>query len=191
MATYKITQTETHITEADSKNEVLQLWNEGAIDGAGTLTVSIEEIPNAHDREYLFISGNRYAVKASSEKEAWEKMNNYWMSNSDDDAEELDVETILEETPCHECPSDSHGWHKNNNAGITYEGLKKAQNEAIIQGIKYAMDYLEDINAHHSANALAHFLDLLTENTFETIPEWQRDFFAKHSFYSTECEGAN
>jgi len=94
---------------------------------------------------------------------------------------------------CLSCGHDKNegGWHAGDNPGITFAGLKQAQNESIIAGIKFAMDYLEDINAHHSANAVAELLDII--NGTETAPQWQNAFFAKpeHSLYSMKCESLN
>lgn len=199
MKTYKLTQTETHTYKAESEAELIELFNEGVLDCADTITVTVEEItadfseptPQLETRTFTFLSGETYDVEASNLQEAQTRLDDYLNGESFEYVEEGETLSEAIVKPCLECPKDAKGWHKHDDAGITYEGLKQAQNEAIIQGIQYAIDYLEDINYHDGANAVAEFLDLLTENTFVPIPEWQREFFAKHSFYSTECEGSN
>lgn len=90
---------------------------------------------------------------------------------------------------CVDCGRGANGgWHANDTVTTTFASLKQAQNEAIVQGIKYAMDYLEDINLHSGANAVAEFLQMLTEPSFANVPTWQTSFLAEHGLYSTECE---
>jgi len=83
------------------------------------------------------------------------------------------------------------GYHRNDDVTVTFSTLKHAQNQAIVQGIKYAMDYLEDINLHSGANAVSEFLTLLTEPSFGDVSPWQKRFLSTHALYSTECEGSN
>lgn len=94
---------------------------------------------------------------------------------------------------CLSCGHDKNegGYHALDEVTTTFRTIKQAQNEAIIQGIKYAMDYLEDINYHDGANAVSEFLTMLTEPSFANVPTWQTEFMARHSFYSTGCEGSN
>lgn len=70
----------------------------------------------------------------------------------------------------------------------TFGCLKTVQNEEIIKGIRYAMDYLEDINYHDGANAVQQFLDILTEVSLYGMPEWQKQFFAEHPLYTVPTE---
>lgn len=187
MKTYKITQTETFTYRAESEEELIELFNEGVIDCSDTITVNVEEVPQLL-RTFTFLSGETYDVEASNETEARQKLDNYLSGESFDGVTEGETLTEAINRPCLECPPDAKGWHKGDDAGITFEGLKQAQNEAIVQGIKYAMDYLEDINYHDGANAVQEFLTLITEPSFGDVSPWQQSFLNSHSLYSTECE---
>ena len=109
---------------------------------------------------------------------------------SEADFENQDSQLEISETKiCVDCGRDAEGsYHKNDKVTLTFSTLKQAQNEAIIQGIKYAMDYLEDVNYHTGANVVAELLDIIAGKA--NAPEWQSEFFAKpeHSLYSTRCE---
>lgn len=196
MTKYRITQTETHVTEATTEAEALQAWHAGKIDGSGQVSLAIveqiEQIGPLHT--FTFLSGETYDVQASTEREAFSIVHDYLASEDsplNDRVTEGETLTELINRPCLECPPDSHGWHKGDDAGITFEGLKIAQNEAILRGIQIAIDYLEDVNYHTGANALSECFDILAGNA--KAPEWQLSFFAtrEHSLYSTECEGRN
>jgi len=96
---------------------------------------------------------------------------------------------VQETKICVDCGQDfGAGYHANEAVTITFATLKQAQNEAIVQGIKYAMDYLEDINLHSGANAVSEFLTMLTEPSFGDVSPWQKAFLSTHPLYSTECE---
>lgn len=187
MKTYKITQTETFTYRAESEEELIELFNEGVIDCSDTITVNVEEVPQLL-RTFTFLSGETYDVEASNEAEAQKKLDDYLSGESFDGVTEGETLTELINRPCLECPADAKGWHKGDNVGITFAGLKQAQNEAIIQGIRYAMNYLEDINLHSGAQAVADFLALLTEPSFGDVSPWQQAFLNSHPLYSTECE---
>jgi len=109
------------------------------------------------------------------------------------DFENPNLQLEVQETKiCVDCGQDfGAGYHANEAVTITFATLKQAQNEAIVQGIKYAMDYLEDINYHDGANAVAEFLEMLTEPSFANVPTWQTEFMAQHALYSVKCEGEN
>lgn len=80
-------------------------------------------------------------------------------------------------------------WKKDDEVTITFGTLKTAQNEAIVLGIQYAMDYLTDINAHTAAECVQEFLWMLTEaSALHPIPEWQKQFFAEHPLYEVPTE---
>lgn len=91
---------------------------------------------------------------------------------------------------CLACGYDKNegGYHAPDDVTITFRTLKQAQNEAILQGINFAMDYLEDVNYHTGAYLVAELLDII--NGTQTAPEWQSTFFTKpeHTLYSTSCE---
>lgn len=92
-------------------------------------------------------------------------------------------------TTCTTCTNPTaNGWHTQDEITLTYEGLKKAQNEAIVKGVQYAIDYLEDINHHDGANALEGFRNVLTRADFTEISEWQKPWLQSHGLYSEECE---
>lgn len=182
MATYKITQTEVHVTYADSEAEVLKLWNEGAIDGGGNLAVSIELLDEVAEHTFTFLSGETYDVAAVSLAQAQERLENYLSGESTDHVEDGETLTELIARPCLECPPDAKGWHKGDDVGITFESLKQAQNEAILHGVKMAMDYLEEVNLHSGANKLQDLFDILNDGG---------TFYSQFSLYSTECEGSN
>ena len=193
MTKYRITQTETHVTEATTEAEALEAWHAGKIDGSGQVSLAIveqtEQIGPLHT--FTFLSGETYDVKASTLAEAERRLDDYLNGESFDNVEDGETLTELINRPCLECPPDSRGWHKGDDAGITFEGLKQAQNEAILQGIRFAMDYLEDVNYHTGANVVDELLAILDGK--QQAPEWQLSFFAtrEHSLYSTECEGRN
>jgi hypothetical protein len=54
----------------------------------------------------------------------------------------------------------------------TYETTKRAQAEAIRQGVRLAIDYLEDINYHTGANALCELLEAIDGTG--NLPQWQQ-----------------
>lgn len=92
-------------------------------------------------------------------------------------------------TTCSTCSTPTaHGWHIEDEITMTYQGLKRSQNEAIVLGVQYAIDYLEDINYHTGANAVEEFRNILTEADFTKGPEWQKPFLERHALYSEECE---
>jgi hypothetical protein len=71
----------------------------------------------------------------------------------------------------------------------TFGCLKTVQNEEIIKGIQYAIDYLTDINSHTAAECVQEFLWMLTEaSALHPIPEWQKQFFAEHPLYEVPTE---
>lgn len=194
MPKYRITQTETHVTDATTEAEALKAWHAGKIDGSGSVVLTIEEqteqIGPLHT--FTFLSGETYDVKATTEREAFSIVHDYLASEDsplNDRVTEGETLTELITRPCLECPPDSRGWHKGDDPGLTFEGLKKAQNEAILRGVQIALDYLEDVNLHTGANALNDLWEYLT-GTMKP-DEWQSGFFAEHSLYSTECEGSN
>jgi hypothetical protein len=182
MATYKITQTETHITSADSEAEILQLWNEGAIDGGGTLDVTIVKLDDAPEHTFTFLSGEIYDVQAASLAQAQERLGDYLSGESTEHVTDGETLTELISRPCLECPPNTGGWHKGDDVGITFESLKQAQNEAILHGVKMAMDYLEERNLHSGANMVQELFDILNDGG---------TFFSPHALYSTECEASN
>jgi hypothetical protein len=187
MATYKITQTETHFTESETHEEALRRWNAGELDGSGRLETQVEKIedPQTRLKTYTILSGTIYEIPATSKDEAMEKLSD---GVADGMFEGEALSDFYGSQPCEECSSE-WGWHKNDEAGITFEGLKKAQNEAILLGIKYAMDYLEDINYHDGANVLQEYWAFMSDPESVKMPDWQSVFHAGHSLYSTECEG--
>lgn len=199
MKMYKLTQTETHTYKAESEAELLELFNEGVLDCADTITVTVEEItadfseptPQLETRKFTFLSGETYDVEASNLQEAQTRLDDYLSGESFEYVEEGETLSEVIVSPCLECPKDAQGWHKNDDTGITFGSLKQAQNEAIIKGIRYAMDYLENINLHSGANAVSEFLTMLTEPSFGNVSPWEQDFLNTHPLYSTECENNN
>lgn len=184
MRTYKITQTETHFAQAENEDTLRDLWNEGAIDCPKTLEVKIEQLEDRVKR-YTILSGTIYEIEATSKEEAMKKL------SEGVDIEEGEAHSdFYGSQPCDKCEGEL-GWHEEDEAGITFSSLKKAQNEAILQGITYAMEYLEDINFHDGANALEEFLAFLASPDSVKMPDWQSNFHAGHTLYSTKCEGAN
>lgn len=158
------------------------MWNAGELDGSGLAMTEVEELRDPL-KTYTILSGTLYEIEASSKKEAMEKL-----------AKGVDIEEgeahsdFYGSQPCEYCAAE-WGWHKDDEAGITFEGLKKAQNEAILRGITYAMEYLEDINYHDGANVLAEYLAFLEDPQSVEMSDWQSNFHAGHTLYSTECEG--
>lgn len=184
MRTYKITQTETHFAEAENESQLLDLWNEGGIDCPKNIEVKIEEV-KASLKRFTILSGTIYEIEATSKKEAMKKL------SEGVDIEEGEAHSdFYGSQPCDKCEGE-WGWHEDDDAGITFSGLKQAQNEAILKGIAYAMEYLEDINYHDGANALAEFWDFLYSPDSTKMPDYQSNFHAGHTLYSTKCEGAN
>lgn len=182
MSTYRITQTEIHYTKANSQTEALRQWREGELDGSGLLETQVEELRD--QKIYTVLSGTLYEIPATSKEEAMEKV-----ADSPNEMLEGEAMTIFYGSqPCEECSAE-WGWHKEDEAGITFEGLKKAQNEAILRGILYAMEYLEDINYHDGANALQEYWAFMSNPENVKMPDWQSNFHAGHTLYSTECEG--
>jgi hypothetical protein len=183
MPVYKITHTETHTTTAKNEQEARDLWKDGVLDCAQSSDIQIEKISEERVKRYTILSGTIYEIEATSKKEAMEKL-----------AEGVDIEEgealsdFYGSQPCEECSAE-WGWHKNDDAGITFEQLKKAQNEAILRGILYAMEYLEDINFHDGANVLHEYWAFLSSPDSVKMPDWQSNFHAGHTLYSTECEG--
>lgn len=158
MKMYKLTQTETHTYKGESPEEILELFNEGVLDCAESITVTVEEITK-----------------------------NFSGAVSQLEPDEAKIQI------CEACglTLGEGGYHRNDEVTLTFSTLKHAQNQAIVQGIKYAMDYLEDINYHDGANAVSEFLTMLTEPSFGGVPTWQAKFMNTHALYSTECEGSN
>lgn len=156
MSIYKITEVVTHNTHADSREEALELWLGGSLDAPHIVT-TVEEI------DPIFSGGVSQ------------------LETSDSKNEEIATE-------CEDCGKNFYegGYHRNDEVKITFSTLKHAQNQAILEGIRYAMDYLEDINYHDGANAVAEFIDII--NGKATAPEWQSEFLKRHALYSTECE---
>lgn len=74
---------------------------------------------------------------------------------------------------CEECHGDPTKWHREQTVATTYETLKRAQAEAIRQGVTLAIAYLEDINYHTGANALGELLEAM--NGVTDLPEWQEE----------------
>lgn len=185
MKNYKITQTETHFAQAENEDTLRDLWKQGAIDGSGILEIEIEEMPSNQLKRYTILSGTIYEIEANSKDEAMAKLDNL---------DELDEGEALSDfygsQPCDKCETD-FGWHEDDYAGITFGGLKQAQNEAILRGIQYAMDYLEDINYHDGANVLNEYWAFMSDPESVKMPDWQSVFHAGHSLYSTKCEGSN
>lgn len=181
MPTYKITATETHLVQATDTQEVGRMWRGGEIDGSGTSEIQIEQLRD--QRIYTVLSGTIYEIPATSKKEAMEKL-----ASGVGIIEGEALSDFYGSQPCDHCAAE-WGWHKDDEAGITFEGLKKAQNEAIIKGITYAMEYLEDINYHDGANVLTEYLAFLEDPQSVKMPDWQSNFHAGHTLYSTECEG--
>lgn len=182
MSTYRITQTEIHYTKANSQTEALRQWREGELDGSGLVETQVEELRD--QKIYTVLSGTLYEIPATSKEEAMEKV-----ADSPNEMLEGEAMTIFYGSqPCEECSAE-WGWHKEDEAGITFEGLKKAQNEAILRGILYAMEYLEDINYHDGANALQEYWAFMSNPESVKMPDWQSNFHAGHTLYSTECEG--
>jgi hypothetical protein len=183
MPTYKITHTETHTTTAKNEKEVRALWKEGALDCPGSSEIQIEEMVIDRLKRYVLLSGTIYEIEATSKEEALDKL------SKGVDIEEGEAHSDFYGTqPCEHCSAE-WGWHKDDEAGITFGGLKQAQNEAILRGIKYSMDYLEDINYHDGANALQEYWAFMSDPASQTMPDWQSNFHAGHTLYSTECEG--
>lgn len=182
MTSYKITQTEIHYTKANSSAEALRQWREGELDGSGYLETEVEELRDPL-KTYTVLSGTLYEIPATSKEEAMEKLFE-GVEMFEGEAHSI----FYGSQPCEECSAEC-GWHKNDDAGITFEGLKKAQNEAILRGITYAVDYLEDINYHDGANVLSEYLAFLSSPDSVKMPDWQSNFHAGHTLYSTECEG--
>lgn len=156
MSIYKITEVVTHNTHADSREEALTLWLEGVLDAPHIIT-TVEEI------DPIFSGGVSQ------------------LETSDSKNEEIATE-------CEDCGQNFYesGYHVSEPVTVTFRTLKQAQNEAILQGIQYAIDYLEDINYHDGANAVAELFDII--NGKATAPEWQGEFFKRHALFSTECE---
>ncbi len=156
MSIYKITEVVTHNTHADSREEALTLWLEGVLDCPEIVT-TVEEV------------SPKFSEGVSQ------------LETSEPENEEIATE-------CKDCGKNFYegGYHRNDEVTITFSTLKHAQNQAILQGIQYAIDYLEDINYHDGANALEEFIDIM--NGKATAPEWQSEFLKRHALYSTECE---
>jgi hypothetical protein len=182
MKNYKITQTETHFAKAENEKMLLDLIKNNALDCAQSITTHFEEVDERIKR-YTILSGTIYEIEATSKQEAMQKL------SEGVNIEEGEAHSdFYGSQPCEECSAE-WGWHKQDDAGITFEGLKKAQNEAILLGIKFAMDYLEDINYHDGANVLNEYWAFMSNPESVKMPDWQSVFHAGHSLYSTECEG--
>lgn len=142
-----------------------------------------------NQKTFTLISGELYEVTATDKKSAQQELWDFFRYGSR--ANVVVVETVTDfhgSQPCEVCPENAKGWHIEDEAGITYSGLKQAQNEAIVKGVQYAIDYLEDINHHTGANALEGFLNVLTKTDFTDTSEWQKPFLESHALFSEECE---
>lgn len=140
-------------------------------------------------KTFTLLSGELYEVTATDRESAKEKLFNALGQGSSEGVSLLETVTDFHGSqPCEACPGNAKGWHIADEAGVTYSGLKQAQNEAIVKGVQYAIDYLEDINHHDGANALEGFLNVLTRADFTEISEWQKPWLESHGLYSEECE---
>ena len=90
---------------------------------------------------------------------------------------------------CQDCsmPTNGNGWHVGDTFGTTYGTMKQAQREATISGIRSAMDYLEEINDHTGANAVAEFLEFLQGEQVNRS-EWLQPFLDLNVLPSRKCE---
>ena len=142
-----------------------------------------------NNKTFTLISGELYEVTATDKESAKEKLFNALGYGSTEGVSHLETVTDFHGSqPCEVCPENVKGWHIEDEAGITFGGLKQAQNEAIVKGVQYAIDYLEDINYHTGANALEGFFNVLTKADFTDISEWQKPWLESHALYSEECE---
>ena len=185
MPVYKITHTETHTTNAKDEQEARDLWKDVILDCAQSSEIQIEKVSDDRLKRYTILSGTIYEIEATSRDEAMEKLSE-GVADGIDEGEALS--DFYGSQPCEECSAE-WGWHKNDDAGITFEQLKKAQNEAILLGVKYAMDYLEDMNYHDGAMVLQEYRAYLSRPDSVKMPDWQSTFHAEHTLYSTGCEG--
>ncbi len=77
------------------------------------------------------LSGNIIEIQATSEAEAWEAL-------SAGQYEVIEALSEMREKPCTACSDPAQpGWHVDDDAGITFGGLKKAQNESALQMAQY------------------------------------------------------
>lgn len=142
---------------------------------------------------YIITQTEIHHVSADSVKEAQDLFN----ENTFDLATSITVE-IVEADFKNEVPQllprvlqiEAPKWDgypsKDEEVTVTFGTLKTVQNEEILKGIRYAMDYLEDINYHDGANALEEFIDYI-QGTM-SAPEWQSEFFARHPLYTVPTE---
>lgn len=82
------------------------------------------DCPKKETQTFTMLSGNIIEIQATSEAEAWEAL-------SAGQYEVIEALSEMREKPCTACSDPAQpGWHADDDAGITFGGLKKAQNES-------------------------------------------------------------
>lgn len=82
-------------------------------------------------KNYQILTGELVEVIAENETQAWEEFDagNY---------EEIEALSEMHDKPCTACSDPAQpGWHADDDAGITFGGLKKAQNESADEMAQY------------------------------------------------------
>lgn len=82
---------------------------------------------------YEFLTGELVEIEAESEAEAWELL-------EAGAYEQIETLSELRSKPCSCSNPTAKGWHVDDEAGITFGGLKKAQNEAAQQMLDYVLN---------------------------------------------------
>lgn len=79
---------------------------------------------------YEFLTGELVEIEAESEAEAWELL-------EAGAYEQIETLSELRSKPCSCSNPTAKGWHVDDDAGITFGGLKKAQNESAEEMAQY------------------------------------------------------
>lgn len=118
--------------------------------------------------KFQFLTGELVEIEAQSETEAWQLLES-------GQYEEIEALTDLRSKPCSCSNPTADGWHVDDNPGITFGGLKRAQNES----------------ADEMAQWIAHIYFTKSTETFNELMELIADHANQNksfSSYSETCE---
>lgn len=118
---------------------------------------------------YEFLTGEVVAIEATSEEEAWQLL-------GAGAYEEVETLSELRDKPCKSCSDPAApGWHVDDDAGITFGGLKKAQNKVMEE----IAGYIAHIYFTKSSEVFNDLMEDIADETFNA---------AKFGGYSENCE---
>lgn len=124
------------------------------------------DCPKKEMQTFTMLSGNIIEIEATSEAEAWEAL-------SAGKYEIIEALSEMRDKPCTACSDPAQpGWHVDDDAGITFGGLKKAQNES----------------ADDMAQWIAHIFFTKPTHVFNKLMETIANNLNDGQSYSTSCE---